>query len=385
MYPRISDFINDIFGTQFIWPMQSYGFFLALAFVAGGYVVWLELSRKEQEGLLPARKMMPETKYSGLIDKLVTFLSGFILGFKLFLLFDDYNLFASDPQAGLMSLDGNLWWGLVGGGLLLGLNLYYEKTFSSTRTKEEFFRPRQHTAVIILIAAVTGIIGAKIFHLFENPDEFIKDPAGSLLSFDGLTFYGGLIVAAVAVAWYGNRNGIHWRMLGDSVAPALILAYGIGRMGCHVAGDGDWGIVNLMEKPGWLFFLPDWLWAYDYPNNILREGIPIPDCAGPYCFRLEEPVFPTPLYETTLCLIIFGGLWKLRRRISIPGMLFALYLIANGIERFTIEQIRINNTFNFFGLTVTQAQLISVALIAGGLLMVWWFFRNPVINNKSND
>jgi phosphatidylglycerol:prolipoprotein diacylglycerol transferase len=66
-------------------------------------------------------------------------------------------------------------------------------------------------------------------------------------------------------------------------------------------------------------------------------------------------------------------------------MLFALYLIANGIERFTIEQIRINNTFNFFGLTVTQAQLISAALIAGGLLMAWWFFRNPVINNKSND
>jgi phosphatidylglycerol---prolipoprotein diacylglyceryl transferase len=380
MYPRISDFFNDVFGTSFHWPVQSYGFFLALAFLAGGYVVWLELGRKEREGLLSARVVLPETKVSGWADKLVTFLSGFILGFKLFLLFDNYELFASDPQAGILSLDGNLWWGLTGGGLLLALNLYFERHFSPASTKEEFFRPRQHTPVIILIAAVTGIIGAKIFHLLENPDEFTSDPVASLLSFDGLTFYGGLIVAAIAVAWYGNRNGIHWRLLGDAVAPALILAYGIGRMGCHVAGDGDWGIVNTLARPDWLFFIPEWLWAYDYPNNILGEGVPIPGCTGPYCFRLEQAVFPTPLYETMLCLIIFGVLWKLRKKLSIPGMLFAVYLIANGIERFAIEQIRINNTFDFFGLTITQAQLISVSLIIAGLFLAWWFKRNPVIN-----
>jgi len=379
MYPRISDFINEVFGTQFTWPVQSYGFFLALAFLAGGYVVWLELGRKEKEGLLKARKALPETTASGWTDRLVTFFTGFILGFKAYLLFDDYASFAADPQSGLLSLRGNFWWGLFGGLLFMGLSIWYEKRVSAAKVKDDWIRPRQHTPVIILIAAVAGIIGAKIFHLLENPDEFTKDPLGSLLSFDGLTFYGGLIVAAAAVVWYGNRNKMHWRILGDSVAPALILAYGIGRMGCHVAGDGDWGIVNLMEKPQWLFFLPDWLWAYDYPNNILGEGIPIPDCTGPYCFRLEEPVFPTPVYETALCLIIFGGLWHLRKKITIPGMLFALYLIANGIERFAIEQIRINNTFEFLGMNVTQAQLISVLLLATGLALIWWFRKNPEI------
>ncbi|MDP3462408.1 MAG: prolipoprotein diacylglyceryl transferase [Bacteroidales bacterium] len=383
MYPRISDFVNDVFGTGFNWPVQSYGFFLALAFVAGGYTLWLELKRKENEGFLTARKVPAGARSPGWIDRLVTFVVGFIAGFKFFLLFDDYQSFADDPQGSLLSLQGNVWIGLLVGGLMLAWSYYSEKRVGGKANEDEYIYPYQHTPMLVLIAAIAGIVGAKLFHIFENMAEFSSDPMGALLSLDGLTFYGGLLVAAGAVAWYGQKNGIHWRLMGDMVAPGLILAYGVGRMGCHVAGDGDWGIVNTLAKPDWLFLLPDWLWAYDYPNNILGEGIPIPGCDGSYCFRLAEPVFPTPVYETTLSLIIFGVLWFLRKKFSVPGVLFAIYLILNGIERFAIEQIRVNNTFDLLGITVTQAQVISTSLIIVGIILLWWFKKYPNILTKN--
>jgi prolipoprotein diacylglyceryltransferase len=97
---------------------------------------------------------------------------------------------------------------------------------------------------ITVIAAIAGFLGAKIFDNLENWDRFIQNPIGNLLSPSGLTFYGGLILATVSILVFARKKGISIRHLVDSAAPALMIAYAIGRMGCHVSGDGDWGIFN---------------------------------------------------------------------------------------------------------------------------------------------
>jgi len=160
----------------------------------------------------------------------------------------------------------------------------------------------------------------------------------------------------------------------DASAPGLILAYGIGRIGCQVSGDGDWGIVNTSPKPGWLSWLPDSLWAYDYPNNVngIGEKMMEGNIFEGYGTHLVPPVFPTPVYETAMTLVIFAILWYLRKKIAVPGILFGIYMIANGIERFLIESIRVNSKFSFLGLKITQAQLISVCFILSGILMIAW-------------
>jgi prolipoprotein diacylglyceryltransferase len=147
-----------------------------------------------------------------------------------------------------------------------------------------------------------------------------------------------------------------------------MLAYGLGRIGCQVAGDGDWGVVN--NKPNPFAFLPDWAWSYDYPHNVNKEGVLLPNCTwGDYCTHLPQPVFPTPLYEIVMGLILFALLWFLRKRIKIAGRLFAIYLFVNGVERFLIEQIRVNTKQNFFGLHPTQAEIIACGLMIAGVIL----------------
>ncbi len=100
----------------------------------------------------------------------------------------------------------------------------------------------------------------------------------------------------------------------DRFAPAMMLAYGIGRMGCQVSGDGDWGIVNTHPKP--FAGLPDWAWSYTFPHNVIGEGITLPGCTGHYCTQLPEGVFPTSLYEIIAALLLFAFLWSIRKKIK---------------------------------------------------------------------
>ena len=113
--------------------------------------------------------------------------------------------------------------------------------------------PHDRVGDIIIFGLIFGILGAKLFDNFENWDRFIKNPIGNLLSPSGLTFYGGLICAAIAICLYGTRKGIKFWHLVDSAAPALLIAYAIGRIGCQVSGDGDWGVYNsayISDRPG---------------------------------------------------------------------------------------------------------------------------------------
>ena len=136
------------------------------------------------------------------------------------------------------------------------------------------------------------------------------------------------------------------------------MAYGIGRAGCHLSGDGDWGINNLAPKPEWMSFLPDWMWSYTFPHNVIHSGIQMEDCGAkfwePYCSQLANPVWPTAFYEVVMATLIFILLWKIRKKIKVAGTLFCIYLALNGIERFLIEKMRINTEYNILG-GITQA------------------------------
>ena len=383
MYPRISDFINDIFGTNINLPIQSYGFFLALAFFTAGMILRSEFARKEKIGqIYPTKKKITIGKPASVSELVLTFLISLIVGFKLTGLIVFYDQFSKNPQEFIFSGEG-----CYLGGIVLAIGITYYQYYAKNRKKLDVPKISEVTVPamdqmwpVLFIAVVFGIIGAKIFHQLENWQDFMADPIGSLLSFSGLTFYGGLIVATFAVGYYGEKNGIKWRHMADAVAPPLIIAYGIGRIGCQVAGDGDWGIVNTMAQPGWLSFLPEWTWAYTYPHNILNEGILIEGCTGPHCYQLAEPVFPTPIYETTMATIIFAILWSVRKKITLPGCLFAIYLMFNGIERFLIEKIRVNNKFDFLGMEVTQAEIISTILFLIGLSLLVYL----VASRKAN-
>ncbi len=382
MYPKLSDLINDLFGININMPIQSYGFFLALAFMVGAIILYSELKRKEKEGLIkPQIKKIWKGKPASVGELIVIFIISFLVGFKLVAAFSNYSFFANNPKEFLVSAEGS-WLGGVLIAVLYTFYFYYQRNKNKLNPpvqEEIVVHAQENTWPIVFIAVVFGIIGAKVFHWFENWDEFMVDPIASLVSFSGLTFYGGLIVAAVAVIIYTNKNGIWWRHVTDIVAPALIISYGVGRIGCQVAGDGDWGIVNTLTKPNWLAFLPDWLWAYNYPHNIINEGIRIHGCSGPHCFQLAEAVFPTPIYETTMAIIILAVLWFLRKRLKIAGQLFAIYLMFNGLERFLIEKIRVNNVFEFLGMNVTQAEVISTLMFLSGLIL---FFVLKVNHKK---
>ncbi len=373
MYPRISDFINDVFGTNINLPIQSYGFFLATAFLVAALLLRHELVRKERAGVIGSTiKKTLIGKPASVTELIITFFISLFVGYKISGIIVYYDLMVANPQDFIFSPEGS--W--VGGLIIAIAFTFYQYYFKNKQKlavpewKEIEVPAKDQVWPIVFIAVIFGILGAKIFHQLENLDEFMRDPVGSLLSFSGLTFYGGLIVAAFAIAIYAEKHNIPWQQIADSVAPSLIIAYGIGRIGCQVSGDGDWGIVNTLSQPGWLSFLPDWVWAYNYPHNILNQGIPIEGCTGPHCFVLAEPVFPTPIYETTMALVIFAILWSIRKRLNVPGSLFTIYLMFNGAERFLIEKIRVNNVFDFLGMRVTQAEIISTVLFIIGLILL---------------
>lgn len=374
MYPTLSDLLRDIFGINFPLPVQSFGFMLAISFLAAAYTLKIELKRKESGGLLRivSRQVMKgERAKPG--ELFSSFLIGFFLGFKLVYAFMHYSAFVEDTQAVLLSMDGNWPAGILLGAIMAWLQ-YRDKEKARLHPPQlvtEQLHPFELVSNFTIVAAVSGIIGAKIFHNLENLDDFARDPIDALISFSGLTMYGGLILGAIAVMRYGYKLGVPPLVLADATAPGLMLAYGTGRLGCQISGDGDWGIVNLNPKPDFLSWLPDWAWAYNYPNNVVNAGMPIPGCEGHHCFMLPDAVYPTPLYEAVACILLFFVLWSLRGKMAKTGQIFFLYLLLNGAERFFIEKIRVNNKFSFLGMTATQAEIIASVLMLTGIVGLW--------------
>ena len=224
--------------------------------------------------------------------------------------------------------------------------------------------PQDVASNLSLLVLFAGFIGARIFSFFEYPREFLADPWGSIFSRTGFTFYGGFVLGLVAGIAYAIRTRLAILPGLDAVAPAITLGYGIGRLGCQVSGDGDWGIAaTLTSKPAWL---PLWAWAETYDHNVAGVVLAAPG------------VYPTPLYEFAMALLAFAILWALRRHPFRPGWLFALYLVLSGTARFAVEQIRVNPVIHLAGIEGTQAEFVSAAVVLAGLAgLVLFSKRQP--------
>lgn len=206
------------------------------------------------------------------------------------------------------------------------------------RRLRELGRPPDWAYEIVFAALIGGIVGARGYFLIENFDEVKHDLLGSIFSGSGLVWYGGAIGGAIGViGWMRWRGVLELRTL-DMCATALALGYAIGRIGCQVSGDGDYGIRSNLP------------WAMGYPHGT----VPTPPGVR---------VQPTPIYETLAMCLLAYALWKLRDRVR-PGVVFALYLIGSGLERFLVEFVRRNSEV-FVGLT--PPQLESLGLCAIGL------------------
>lgn len=422
MYPNLYYFFKDIFGVELqgLKMINSFGFFVALAFIAAAITLTSELKRKQKLGLFnyTEEKIWVGNKAT-MLDLFTNFLLGFLIGFKLLGGFFMENAF-DNPQGFIFSARGNWFLGLILGGIAAFLKWKEKDKQKLPKPEQRTIRlwPHDRVGDMVVYAAIFGFGGAKLFDILEAPRSFfsmlqaVRDGKQDIASalFSGLTFYGGLIVAGIAIVWYAKRKNIALIHLTDSFAPAMMIAYAVGRIGCQVAGDGDWGIANsafvsdangkailatteqfnnalqshsmyLVHKFGSLqnvhhatvqpiLGLPNWMFGYTFPHNVGNDGIAFSGCTDQFCNYLPLPVFPTPFYEMLVCGILFFVLWTLRKKIKIPGMLFGIYLIMNGTERFFIEKIRVNATYDWFGFHITQAEIISFLLIIAGVYFV---------------
>ena len=240
---------------------------------------------------------------------------------------------------------------MVGVAFFLGLHVATRETRRLVPDQSPDFM-----ANVGMIGFFTGLIGARIFHILEHPREFLENPLALIFTRGGFTIYGGLIIGLLCGLVYVRKKGAPALTMLDAVSPGLMLAYGIGRIGCQISGDGDWGIeADLAAKPGWL---PDWLWAQTYVGNIAHVPIDPPG------------VYPTPIYESVMAFIAFAILWRLRKQGHKSGWLFGLYVLLVGLERFAIEPIRVNTTYDIAGMAITQAQIISVLCMVAGIALL---------------
>ena len=216
--------------------------------------------------------------------------------------------------------------------------------------KRNGFNP-ELASTMVFAAAIGGLVGARILFIVEDWSNFLRSPWDYIFTGAGFTWYGGFLGGALAVSWIVRKNRIPWLRAADIAAPALALAYGVGRLGCHVAGDGDWGTVTNVP------------WSVAYTRAIIRwvdpsTGIPYPPGVR---------VHPTPIYEFLESVLVFGILWALRKKNYAPGTLFWLYLPLAGLARLAVEFWRLNPVF---ALGLSEAQWFSVAMIIIGFVQL---------------
>lgn len=245
-------------------------------------------------------------------------------------------------------------------GLMLGI-AFITASYLLAKEFERLGLSNNMANEITILSLIFGIIGSKLLHLIENWSEFINDPWGMAFSPGGLTFYGGLILAAIAVYLYVRKKGVPYIYIADIVAPMLALSYGIGRIGCHLAGDGDYG--NPTTLP----------WGTNYENGVVPPSVMFrgSDIAASFPDGIvpnNTPLHPTPVYEFLFALALFFLLWTLRKKILPHGKIFSIYLFFTGLGRFLVEFIRLNPRYIF---NLSEAQLISIGLMLWGAI---WFF-----------
>lgn len=400
MWPDLSYFFHDLIGTDVDnWTsiFKTFGVMLVLALASCGVLLKYELQEKEKQGLiLPMKISVIETEKMSFMDIFINSIFSLFIGAKLPMLVARFDEFKGDPASFIFSKMGMWWVGIIAGAATA---IYYfwknQKADPNPKTKEILQYPSSKTNDIIIIAGLSGVLGSKLFSITEDMSGFFKDPLGSLFSGAGLNVYGGLILAFIVVYWYVKKIGIKPVYMMDISGMGILLGYAVGRIGCQLSGDGDWGI-EAAAIPDW-WFLPDCLWSYNYPNNVNNDGVLLSQCDPEafraarisglssedsclkscgmrYCFELKPGVYPTPIYETGFGLIACALLWINKNRFKIPGTIFFIYMIINGVERFFIEFIRVNERYDLFGLNWSQAQYISVLFVIFGIGGLYYLY-----------
>jgi phosphatidylglycerol:prolipoprotein diacylglycerol transferase len=379
VFPTLYHFLKDTFGIEisFLEIVNTFGLFVAFAIGAAYWAMQKEFSRRTELGFF--KKTGSEIKIgeaAPMSEYVTNALFAFVFGFKiLYLMQNSGDGFV--PQDHIFTSEGNLFMGFLIALVAVVYRYYLDKKERKNPPiiQKVTLSLADEMGNITAVALISGFLGAKIFHILETPENFsIAAIAEQLFTTGGWTFFGGLICGALGVLWYTSKKGYPlWHVL-DAGVPAMMLSYGVGRFGCHFSGDGDWGIANL-NPSSWL---PDWLWAYKYPHNVLGKSFggadmeKIPGCEGNYCYQLIDPVYPTPLYEAIMALALFAVLWfYVRKRTLKPGGVLSIYLVMAGLERFLIEMIREHgdSLYKIGDMLFSQAQMISLFLIVSGIVL----------------
>ena len=206
---------------------------------------------------------------------------------------------------------------------------------------------------VVFAAAIAGLVGARLLFILEEWENFTRVPLDFLFSGSGFSWYGGLMGGALATAWVFRKHNVPLTRGADMSAPALALAYGVGRIGCFLAGDATWGKVT------------DVPWGMAFPDAVAGWADPLTGVPYPPGVR----VHPTQLYELVQSLIVFAILWLVRKRPHLPGAIFYLYLILAGSMRLIVEFWRVNPVV---ARGLTEYQWISAALVAIGICLIVW-------------
>jgi phosphatidylglycerol:prolipoprotein diacylglycerol transferase len=269
-------------------------------------------------------------------------------------------------------------------GLMLGIGFLLGSYVLSAELKRRKLDPAMGNTITVL-AIIFGIGGAKLLFLIEEWKDFVRDPFSMAFSPGGLTWYGGFILAMAVVFFYIRSKKVSFLKVWDCLGPALIIAYGVGRLGCHFSGDGDygpptrlpWGTIYAQGIAKPTYVLQDYFnrepemraaWNYDslrvIPAGVDKLGHRITE------FDRVTPLHPSPVYELLLGIIGFAILWAIRKKPLRDGVLFMIYLMLASTFRFLVEEVRLNPRIAF---GLTEAQLMSAVLFllaVGGLFLL---------------
>jgi|GEM_PF-3039942 len=340
MYPKLSDIINKLIGSDFDLPIQTFGFFLVSAFLAAWIFLRMELIIKENAALLPVyKKRIKQSDPPDFFDIIVSFIFSAFIGYKLFGLFFKYAEFWEHPFDYIFNGNGHLSGAIIFGAISLGINISallrgMKKPFVYVQT-----HPFQMALPIISAAFIFGLLGAKSAYILLHLKEFKAFPFQMILSFD-MIFWGGLILATLVIVGMVIKSKVDWRHFSDSSVLAISMGLAFGNLGCYLSGDA-----GLMSST----------------SGIYSES----------------------LYKSAFFFIIFSIFMALRKNFTIPGLLFSTFLIIAGLGNYIIE-----TTGNFshrpFIIDFSSAIYLPLFLFLTGLFLSAYFLINYFLTKKKN-
>jgi phosphatidylglycerol:prolipoprotein diacylglycerol transferase len=262
-------------------------------------------------------------------------------------------------------------------GMMMALGFLAADYVIRLECKRRGFDP-EYSSSIVITAAVAGIVGSRIYAIMDDLPTYLADPKSMIFSGSGFVFYGGMIGGILGAYLVSRWYRISFAVTMDMCAPALAIGQAIGRIGCQLAGDGDWGLPSTLP------------WAMAYPKAIVgwnsETVLKLDDhnhlVSG---FFSGVRVHPAPIYETILYLGVFAILWSMRKRSQPAGHLIYWYMVLAGAARFLVEFVRVNPRVFY---SLSEAQLIAIAMmIVGAIALALTAKRNPTAKDRptAND